>query len=216
MNSVLYLKPIGFVSSLPSQFHLFTLLGTRRDSQGSRECAQRNYLATALLNCCSVGNVTSCHEGSWNWICCQGASEIGGWVYYGRTLQSWSIIRLAVALSRHHCGVPARHLHYILRGLEAANSGQTSVDELLLIIAGFGSRTQEGLKNSSQGAVDSSGICRLIAEARRLCERIGDTDAHCHHLRIVIICAFSFVQRKTRWTLRNRNSVPLPLNITVW
>lgn len=48
------------------------------------------------------------------------------------------------------------NLRYVLRGLGAAISGQTNVDELLRKIVGFGCRTQAGLTNSRQRVVNSS------------------------------------------------------------
>lgn len=75
-------------------------------------------------------------------------------------------------------------MHYILGGLGAGSRWQTSVDKLLRTIAGFGRRTQEGLANSRQEAVDSSAMRLSIAEIRRLRERLNDLDAHRHHLHI--------------------------------
>lgn len=73
---------------------------------------------------------------------------------------------------------------YVLENFGAAKCRQASVDELLRSISGFNRRMQEGLINIHQEAVDSSKIFRMAAEARGLCERLDELDAHRLRLRI--------------------------------
>lgn len=75
------------------------------------------------------------------------------------------------------------NLHYVLGDLEAASREQTNVDELLSTIAGFKRRTQERMTNSRQGAGASCEIFWLKSEARRLRERLDESNGHRHHLR---------------------------------
>lgn len=84
-------------------------------------------------------------------------------------------------------------LRYLLRGLGTSNRGQTSVEELLSTIAGFGRRTQEEVTNTCYGVVDVSKICRLTAEVRRVREQFDELDANSHSMHIQL--------RSTRDTL---------------
>lgn len=74
----------------------------------------------------------------------------------------------------------------ILGCVGAAHHGQTGVDEPICTIVGFGFCTQEGVTNSHQRAADSSKMWRPTAKARRLCGQFDKSDAHCHHMRILL------------------------------
>lgn len=105
---------------------------------------------------------------------------------------------------------PMSHLHSVSKDLKADNSGQTSVNDLLPIIAVFRRHTQEDVTNSRQGARNIFKIWRSTAGAKHLRGRLEKLIAHWHS------CAFRFNQCKRRWTIRNWNLVPFPQSIVVW
>lgn len=57
-----------------------------------------------------------------------------------------SFLQMHLSLCDHLSSMP--NLRYGLEGLGAADRGQTSVDELLRYVAGFGHRTLEGMTSS--------------------------------------------------------------------
>lgn len=75
-------------------------------------------------------------------------------------------------------------LVYVLGGLGATNHGQTSVNEPLRNIGGFGRRTNGESANRRQKGGDSSKMCLLTPKARGLHERLNESDAQCNHLLI--------------------------------
>lgn len=100
--------------------------------------------------------------------------------------------------------------NYDLADLRAVNSGQTSVCRFPCTIAGFSCRALENFRNSHHGAAHASKTFCLIAEARRLPERIDSLHAYYLYLQI------SFVSCETRWTKSYWNLKLLPLSIAVF
>lgn len=87
--------------------------------------------------------------------------------------------------------VPLCNLHSFMTnlgnrigGFEAGNRRLISVHGHLHAVAGLCCRTQEAMSNGRQERGDSSEILRTTAAVRHLCERLGELDAHGHHLRI--------------------------------
>lgn len=72
------------------------------------------------------------------------------------------------------------NLHHVLRASGTENKGQTSVENLLQIIAVFGCHLQEGPTNSYQAAVHSSKRSHLRDDIGNVCHHLMASDAS-HH-----------------------------------